>query len=95
VQLLEANQMADLFVELLTAEDHPRKPDPAAFLTLMAHHRMSPAETLAVGDRALDIEAGQNAGVATCFFGEEIPAGLTPNYAVTSYADLEAILFPQ
>jgi HAD superfamily hydrolase (TIGR01509 family) len=94
VQLLEAHRMADLFVALLTAEDHPRKPDPAAFLALMTHHGMSPAETLAVGDRALDIEAGQNAGVATCFFGEEIPAGLTPDYAVTSYADLEAILFP-
>jgi HAD superfamily hydrolase (TIGR01509 family) len=95
VQLLEAHQMADLFVELLTADDHPRKPDPAAFFTLMAHHGMSPTETLAVGDRALDIEAGQNAGVATCFFGEEIPVSLTPDYAVASYADLEAILFPR
>jgi HAD superfamily hydrolase (TIGR01509 family) len=95
VQLLEVHQMIDLFVELITAEGHPRKPDPAAFLDLMARYDVSPAETLAVGDRALDVEAGQNAGVATCFFGEEIPAGLMPDYAVTSYADLEAILFPE
>lgn len=29
---------------------------------------MDPAETLMIGDRPLDVEAGQNAGTAGCFF---------------------------
>lgn len=96
LRLLDAHGMTDLFVELLATEDGvPRKPDPAGLLLLMAHHNAAPEDTLAVGDRPLDIEAGHNAGVTTCFFGEEVPAGLHPDYAVTSYAALEAILFPE
>jgi phosphoglycolate phosphatase-like HAD superfamily hydrolase len=95
VQLLEAHRIDDLFVELLTAEDQPPKPDPAAFLALMARHEASPEETLALGDRAIDVEAGQNAGVAACYYGEDVPSGLKPDYTVTSYAELEAILFPR
>lgn len=94
-QLVEAHGMDGLFVELLTTGDGvPRKPDPTGLLLLMERHGAAPEQTLTVGDRPLDVEAGQNAGVATCLFGEEAPAGLQPDYAVASFAELAAILFP-
>jgi phosphoglycolate phosphatase-like HAD superfamily hydrolase len=95
-QLVEVHRMGNLFVEMLTVDDgYPRKPDPTAFLALMARHGASARETLALGDRTLDIEAGQNADVMTCLYGENDLDGLKPDYTVTSFAELEAILFPR
>lgn len=68
--LLAANDMEDLFAGLLTAtEGYPRKPDPAMFLAAISGFGLDPAETIAVGDRALDVAAGRAAGVRTCLFG--------------------------
>lgn len=93
--VMDVHGMGDAFVDALTVSDgYPAKPDPTGFLELMARHGAAPEETLAIGDRVLDVEAGQNAGVATCYFGPALPDGLTPDYAVTDYAQLAAILFP-
>jgi phosphoglycolate phosphatase len=43
-----------------------RKPDPESLLKAMSLCGESPAETVMVGDSAVDIEAGQAAGVITC-----------------------------
>ncbi len=87
--------MADLFAGLATVDDgYPRKPDPAGFLALIERFGMDAAATLAVGDRALDIQAGLNAGVKTCYFGPSVDSldGVTPDIAITSYEELPAIL---
>ena len=94
-RLLAHHGMLRLFADCITADDgYPRKPDPASFLAMMARHNLPPHETLAIGDRLLDIEAGRAAGLHTCLFSTAPLEGVTPDHVVGSYAELEAILFP-
>ncbi len=68
--LLAANDMAGLFAGLVTADEgYPRKPDPTMFELALVEHRLARPETMAIGDRALDIEAGQSAGLFSCLYG--------------------------
>jgi HAD superfamily hydrolase (TIGR01509 family) len=94
-RLLAAYGLEGYFAAYATAEDgFPRKPDPAAFRYLMARFDLEPGSVLAVGDRALDIQAGQAAGIHTCLFGPEPLDGVKPDFFITAYDQLEAILFP-
>jgi phosphoglycolate phosphatase-like HAD superfamily hydrolase len=70
VALLEAHAMTHYFTDWITKDDpYPRKPDPTSIKAIIARHDLGPRRCLAVGDRELDIVAGQRAGVHTCFFG--------------------------
>jgi len=72
MELLAANNMVDYFAGCLTRDDgYPRKPDPAIFEAALATYHLKRGETLTVGDRAIDILAGQAAGILSCFFGVE------------------------
>jgi HAD superfamily hydrolase (TIGR01549 family) len=67
--LLDAHDMTPLFAGWITRDDgYPRKPDPAAFEAALRNYDLSRIETLAVGDREIDILAGKDAGLATCLF---------------------------
>jgi phosphoglycolate phosphatase-like HAD superfamily hydrolase len=69
-RLLAANGMADLFADIISHDDgFPRKPDPSAFLTLIERHHLPREETLAIGDRELDILAAQAAGLSAALVG--------------------------
>lgn len=84
-KLLEAAGIAPYIAGCITASDgFPRKPDPAAFLAIMARHDLDPAVTLAIGDRPIDVEAGRAAGVLTALFA---PHGVAPEPRTTE-ADL-------
>jgi phosphoglycolate phosphatase-like HAD superfamily hydrolase len=92
-RLLTAHKMAPYFTEILAGDDHyPRKPDPTAFETVIKKHNFSLAETLAIGDRDLDILAGQAAGVRTCFFGPELDDEVKPDFTITDFADLHHLI---
>ena len=68
--LLDAHGLAPLFAGIVSVEQgYPRKPDPAIVLAALRLHALEPAETWMVGDRELDIQAGQAAGVRTCLYG--------------------------
>ena len=68
--LLSANKMTGYFTGCLAREDgYPRKPHPAAFETMLKKHKLLREETMAVGDRDIDVRAGQAAGIFTCLFG--------------------------
>ncbi len=68
--LLEAHGMADYFADCIVKEDpYPRKPEPEAINVLLTRHAVDRRQCLLIGDRDLDILAGQRAGVRTCFFG--------------------------
>jgi phosphoglycolate phosphatase-like HAD superfamily hydrolase len=72
VALLETHGVAHLFADLIAKEDpYPRKPDPAAVEALIARYALDRAQCLLIGDRDLDIIAGQRADIRTCFFGSE------------------------
>lgn len=78
-QLLQFHGLAPLFSDVITIFDgYPRKPDPAMLLALLERRNLAPAETLAVGDREIDLQAGDAAGLTTCLFrgDERLPAGI-------------------
>lgn len=93
-RFLGAHAITGFFTEFLTVDDgYPAKPDPGGLLALISKYHLPFQQVLAVGDRAIDILAGQAAGVRTCYFGGEPPEHVRPDYAVTSYEALYDILF--
>lgn len=64
--LLTALGVADYFVEILAGGSrYPKKPDPTAARSVMERCQVGPEETLLVGDSAIDVETGRNAGILT------------------------------
>jgi phosphoglycolate phosphatase-like HAD superfamily hydrolase len=93
MRLLDGYGVAGLFADCLTVEDgYPRKPDPAGFIALLEKHALPRGEVLAVGDRDLDIVAGQGAGVRTCLFNAQPSPGVKPDYVITQFQALERII---
>lgn len=90
--LLDAHHLAPRFSGIISVEDgYPRKPDPAMVLAALARYALDPDETLMVGDRELDILAGQAGGVRACLIGP--PASTTAaDFQVDHYAHLLALL---
>ena len=71
-ELLAAHKMTGYFSACLARDDgYPKKPDPAAFAAMLKLHNLAREETLAVGDRDIDVLAGRAAGLFTCLFGPE------------------------
>jgi phosphoglycolate phosphatase-like HAD superfamily hydrolase len=86
--LLETHHLSGLFTGCLTeANGFPRKPSPAAFLAACHDYALIQAETIAVGDRDIDVLAGKAAGVRTCLFGVSI-IGLEPDLTVNDFGEL-------
>jgi HAD superfamily hydrolase (TIGR01509 family) len=83
IELLTANNMTHYFTGCIAREDgYPKKPHPAAFEAMLKTHNLQREETIAVGDRDIDVLAGQAAGIFTCLFGlqtDEVVAHLTIN----------------
>lgn len=72
---LNNNQIAiDLVV---TREQYPPKPAPDALLAVAKQWQIAPKNLMYVGDFRYDIEAGNNAGMVSCF----ISHGKTPDYS--------------
>ena len=70
--LLAANDMTRYFAGWITREDgYPRKPDPAAFEAALKAYGLRREETMTVGDRDIDVLAGNATGIFTCLFGTE------------------------
>lgn len=91
-ELLTAHQMRALFFGQITRDDgFPKKPDPAAFVAIVQRYQLNPTETITVGDRDIDILAGQAAGIFSCFFGVD-KGKCTPDFIFTQYDELNAFL---
>jgi phosphoglycolate phosphatase len=66
-RILAGLGLRDVFDEVIGGDGpHPRKPDPAGLNAQMASAKSSPAETLLVGDSAIDLETAKRAGVSCC-----------------------------
>ena len=91
-RILAQHGLRSLFVEVITRDDgYPRKPDPAAFLAVLRHQGLDPQETLAIGDREIDILAGRAAGLATCLY-RGTQASIAADIAISDFAELLAYL---
>ena len=91
-KLLSTYKMSQYFTGLLTAEEgYPPKPDPAMFEEVISRFDLERSQTLAVGDRDIDILAGNAAGVKTCLYrsgGTE----LEPDLVIHNYGELLQLL---
>lgn len=89
--LLKKEQLADLVTEVVGPENNfPRKPDPTSLNYLLKQYGLDPKKTVMIGDRALDVNAGKNAGVATIFFdNEHLLTDIQADYRVTSMKEIE------
>ena len=86
--------MASYFTDIVAADDDfPRKPDPSALLYLIQRHNIEPHSAIVVGDRELDILAGQRAGLKTCLFRGSF-SDLSPDLRIESYQELLKLLEP-
>lgn len=81
----------DPFFTEIVGSDHPfpRKPNPSSLHYFINKYALNPRETVMIGDRKLDIDAGKNAGVATIFFDvEDILFNIDADFRVNSMVDL-------
>ena len=86
--LLNAHELAQFFVDIFSVEQgYPHKPDPTMLLAALKKHTLNPVETLLIGDRSYDIQAGQAAGVRTLLFGE-VELSNPADFQIDDYAQL-------
>lgn len=86
--LLAANCMTHYFAGCLTRDDgYPKKPNPAAFRATLEKYELKREETIAVGDRDIDVMAAQGVGLFTCLFGSDIP-GVQADLTINNFHDL-------
>lgn len=88
---LERDGLRGLFSDGVTAEDgFPYKPAPDALQALIRRHGLAPQSCAMIGDRDIDVQSGQNAGIAGVLFD---PDGFYPELKaegrVKSMAELE------
>ena len=84
------------FTELVTAlEGFPRKPSPEGILYLLEKYALDPAACFYVGDRRLDMEAAENAGVGGIFYAPPetpvLPTG-RERFVVSDLLEIPALL---
>ncbi len=85
--------VAGYFLDVIAGNStYPRKPDPAGIHSLMQTHGVSPAQTLFIGDSAVDVATGRNAGVETAvvshgFADAEEIAGASPDVVVAHFEE--------
>jgi len=69
LEILKIAGIADDFQEVVTKDSgFPRKPDPTSFDYLIDKYHLDRAKTCTVGDRPIDVEAGNAAHIATIYF---------------------------
>jgi phosphoglycolate phosphatase-like HAD superfamily hydrolase len=94
-ELLTAHHMSELFSGQITRDDgYPKKPDPEAFIAMLQQYQLNSAETITVGDRDIDILAGQAAGIVSCLFGDN-KGNCSPDFSFTHYDELDSFLLGQ
>jgi phosphoglycolate phosphatase-like HAD superfamily hydrolase len=92
IELLEVHALRPLFADWITIDDEfPKKPDPTSMLVIMSRNGIACSEGLAIGDRALDIAAGQAAGLRTCLLGQ-LDNQVQPDFRVDQLDELLEII---
>ena len=92
-RLLAAHGLADLIADTVSCYDdgYPRKPDPAAFLMLIERHHLRLDETLAIGDRDIDILAAHAAGLPAALFAPT-PTIVTAEFVLADFGALRRVV---
>lgn len=94
LKLLDYYSMLGYFTEIVSLDYRfKRKPEPDGFLYIMGKHCLNSGQSLAVGDRELDILAAHNAGIKACLLNDEIiKSSINADYKINSLKDLYGII---
>ncbi len=72
LELLKREGLLDCFEDAVTEESgFPRKPDPAALVSLLRDHALEAGACVMIGDRPLDVRAGRRGGARTILLDPE------------------------
>jgi phosphoglycolate phosphatase-like HAD superfamily hydrolase len=94
-ELLVVHNMTRYFSGCFSRDDgYPKKPHPAAFAAMLQKHNLQRAETMTVGDRAIDILAGEAAGIFTYLFGVEV-GEVVADLTISSFDELYRYLISE
>ncbi len=93
IEMLAKEGLNEYFVEIIGSEQpFTRKPNPTSLLYLMDKYQLDPVETVMIGDRKLDVDAGKNAGMQTIFFdNEKILTNIQADHYVTELTQIIAL----
>jgi phosphoglycolate phosphatase-like HAD superfamily hydrolase len=90
--LLRTHGVQHLFQDIITGDDgFPRKPNSAGMEAIMQRNNLVEDDSLVIGDRELDAEAGRLAGVRTCILGDE-GRNIMSTYHVSNLHELYEVL---
>ncbi len=89
-KILENMGISSYFTDIIDASmGFPGKPAPDALLSLAARHGLDCSHCVMIGDRAIDLEAGKNAGMQSCLFDfDGVFAGTPADYTVKGLAEI-------
>ena len=94
-QLINAHALSALIDDIYSAEQgYPLKPNPSMLLAALEKYNLKSDETLMIGDRDIDIQAGQAAGVRTCLFGQ-VELTISSDMQINAYGQLLEMLTAQ
>lgn len=94
-EMMESAGLAPFFSGGVTGEDgFPSKPAPDAILSLLKIHGIPPGQALMIGDRLIDVQAAQNAGIAGCWWTEKADFPEYSGIRIRSLSQLEEWLPP-
>lgn len=83
----------DYFADFITSQQgFDRKPSPNAINYLVDKYSMIRDEAIMIGDRDLDILAGKNAGIHTCFFTDGTTKSDIADFTINDLQQLHSIL---
>ena len=92
MRLLSTHGLDSYFTHIIAADDgFPRKPSPDAMLHVLTSYAIDPSDALVIGDRDVDILAGQAAGISTCLFRAAFPE-IMPTRSIWDYNELADIV---
>jgi phosphoglycolate phosphatase-like HAD superfamily hydrolase len=94
IPMLKYHRLYSLFTDMLSIHNgYPRKPNPTMFNTLIERHGIKTEETITIGDRELDLQAGKAAGVRTVLYGDA-PHEVIPDIHTIDYYEFLRLMEP-
>jgi HAD superfamily hydrolase (TIGR01549 family) len=92
LRMLERFNMIELFVIIITGDDgFAPKPAPDSMQEVLRRGSLLKQETLAVGDRDLDIEAARRAGIRSAFFSPNRQIHPKADFNICSLAEIRGL----
>jgi len=89
LDIIQVNHMDKCFVDIITSDNEfERKPHSGALDYLVKEYKLDKKTTYYVGDRSLDVECGNNAGIQTIYFNPDGSKLKTADYNVNALINI-------